>query len=130
MHKQSEAEFFKSLAHHFLSLAGARLVDCGPDVVAPPLCDSVSLEGGVEVFVDLTDLVDIKGAIASKEKELEKLEKLVATKKKKLENNNFIELAPKDIVQKEWAKLIELEKRQLCTLIQLNKLLKIRLESL
>jgi len=130
MNKQSEAEFFRSMADHFLTLAGARLVNCGPDVVAPPLCDSIRLAGGGEVFVDLTDRVDIEGEIASKKKELEKLERLSATKRKKLENKNFIKRAPKAIVQKERVKFIELEKRQLFILTQLNKLLKIKLERL
>jgi valyl-tRNA synthetase len=130
MNKQSEAEFFKSMAHHFLALANARLVNCGPDVVAPPVCDSMRLPGGLEVFVDLTDIVDLDGELTSKRKEYEKLKTLSASKKKKLENKNFIERAPKDIVQKVRAQFRESQERELFTLIQLNKLLKMKLERL
>ena len=129
MNEQSEAEFFKSMAHHFLALAGARLIDAGPHVVAPSLCASVSLPG-IEVYVDLTNLIDIKVEITRKNKELEKLGKLEDAKRKKLENKNFIDRAPKAVVQKEQAGLVELEKRHLFTLAQLNKLLKMKLEQM
>lgn len=125
--EQSEAEFFRSMAHHFLALAGARLIDAGPHVVATPLCASVSLSG-MEVFVDLTNLIDIKAEITRKDKELEKLNRLEATKRKKLENNNFIERAPDAVVQKERDSLKALEKQQLDTLTQLVELQKAWLE--
>ncbi len=127
MSEQTEAEFFKSMAHHFLALAGARLIDAGPHVTAPPLCASVSLPG-VEVFVDLTNLIDIEAEIKRKNKELEKLNKLEATKQKKLENKNFIDRAPEAVVQKERNNLMELKKHRLAALTRVVELQKAQSE--
>ncbi|MEE8450683.1 MAG: class I tRNA ligase family protein, partial [Thermoguttaceae bacterium] len=102
------AELLKPMEPYFDSMAGARSMDWGPDVEAPALSANVTLSG-IEIFVDLADLIDVEAEIARKKQDLEKLEKLIVAKKKKLENKNFIDRAPEAVVQKERDSLVELE---------------------
>jgi len=49
----------------------------GPDVQAPAVSASVALPG-MEVFVDLTGLIDLEAEISKKRQELAKLEGMIA----------------------------------------------------
>jgi len=102
-------------------MAGAKPSGWGPEVEAPALSANVTLPG-IEVFVDLADLIDIEAEIARKTQEREKLEKLIAAKQKKLENKNFTERAPEAVVQKERDSLAELESRHAATISVLEQL--------
>ena len=104
----SYADLVRPLEPYFLSLAAARATGWGPETVAPALSANVTLTG-VEVFVDLADLIDVEAEISRKEDEVAKLEKLVAGKKGKLANANFVERAPEAVVQKERDALADLE---------------------
>jgi valyl-tRNA synthetase len=63
--------------------------------------------GAVEVFVDLSGLVDKDDRLAKTKKELAKVEKEISTFTKKLSNKKFIENAPPEVVEKNRAKLEE-----------------------
>ena len=78
------------------------------------------------MFVDLAELIDIEAEIARKKQELEKLDSLIAAKKKKLDNKNFIDRAPAAIVQKEKDGLKELEEQQVTTVTILERLATVR----
>jgi len=119
------AELLQPMEPYFVSMAGARPTDWGPDVQAPSLSANVTLPG-VEVFVDLAELIDVEAEIARKRQELEKLEKLIVGKKKKLENKNFIERAPEAVVQKERDGLAELERQCATTAAVLQNLANIQ----
>ena len=80
----------------------------GPDVTPPALSANVTL-AGMEVFVDLADLIDVPAEIARKKQEVEKLVGFIAAKEKKLTNASFVERAPADVVQKERDSLKELQ---------------------
>ncbi len=54
-----------------------------------------------ELFVDLTDLIDIKKEVERLEKERGKLLKKLEQVSKKLSNQSFLEKAPKEVVEKE-----------------------------
>lgn len=54
-------------------------------------------------------LTAFKAEIAHKRSQLEKLDKLVEVKRKKLANENFVRRAPEAVVQKERDRLTELE---------------------
>ena len=78
---------------YFLSLAGAgRRAGFGPAVEPPALSANVALSG-VEVFVDLANLIDIAAEIERKQQELAKLDGFIAAKRKKLENQSFLDRA-------------------------------------
>ncbi|MDF2953296.1 MAG: Valyl-tRNA synthetase [Thermodesulfobacterium sp.] len=59
----------------------------------------VSSEG--EIFINLADLIDIEKEVKRLEKEKEKIEKKLVQIEKKLKNKNFLERAPKEVVEKE-----------------------------
>ena len=89
-------------------MANARAVAFGPEVTAPPLSAEVPL-AGMEVYVDLTELIDVPAEIARKTQEVEKLTGFVAAKEKKLTNKNFVDRAPAEVVQKERDSLKDLQ---------------------
>ena len=101
------AELLNPMASYFDSMANATATAIGPDVTAPALSANVTLSG-MEVFVDLADLIDVPAEIARKKQEVEKLVGFIAAKEKKLSNASFVERAPADVVQKERDSLKEL----------------------
>jgi valyl-tRNA synthetase len=92
---------------YFTSMAGARPTGWGPEVEAPALSANVTLPG-VEVFVNLAELIDLEAEIAKKKQEIEKLDRLIAAKQKKLDNQEFLKRAPAAVVQQERDSLTEL----------------------
>ena len=80
----------------------------GPEVVPPKLSANVAL-AGMEVFVDLADLIDVGAEVERKKQEMVRLEGLIAAKRKKLENANFVQRAPAAVVEGERAALKDLE---------------------
>ena len=92
---------------YFASMAGATATDWGPSVNPSALSANVTLPG-MEVFVDLAELIDVDAELARKQQELNKLFALIAAKGMKLENKNFVDRAPAEVVQKERDSLSEL----------------------
>ena len=115
------AELLEPMAPYFASIASARAAGWGPDVEPPSLSANVTLPG-LDVFVDLADLIDVGAEIEKKKNELEKLESLVVAKEKKLTNENFVSRAPEAVVQKERDALAELKDRAAATAEILKKL--------
>jgi valyl-tRNA synthetase len=93
---------------YFESMANAKATAFGPDISAPALSANVSLTG-LEVYVDLADLIDVPAEIARKKQEVEKLVGFVASKEKKLSNASFVDRAPAEVVQKERDSLKDLQ---------------------
>jgi valyl-tRNA synthetase len=115
------ADRLRPMEPYFASLAWARAVDWGPAVESPRLSANVTL-AGIEVFVDLAELIDVEAEMARKQKELEKRASLIAAKQKKLANKRFIERAPEAVVQKERDGLEALEQQQAGTMAVLESL--------
>ena len=89
-------------------MAQARPTGWGPEVAAPKLSANVAL-AGMEVFVDLAGLIDVGAEVERNEQEMVRLERLIAAKRKKLENASFVERAPAAVVEGERAALKDLE---------------------
>jgi valyl-tRNA synthetase len=104
------AALLAPMERYFESMAGARATGWGPEVQAPALSANATLPG-IEVFVDLADLIDLDAEIAKKKDDLAKLEARIAAQKKKLSNENFIQRAPAAVVEKERAQLESLLKQ-------------------
>ncbi|MGA2257904.1 MAG: class I tRNA ligase family protein, partial [Thermoguttaceae bacterium] len=102
------AELLKPMEPYFISMTAARPTGWGPEVAAPRLSANVAL-AGMEVFVDLADLIDVGAEVARNEQEKVRLEGLITAKRKKLENANFVQRAPTAVVQAERAALKDLE---------------------
>ena len=86
----------------------ARPTAWGPEVAAPKLSANVTL-AGMEVFVNLAELIDVGAEVERKTQEMVRLEGLIAAKRKKLENKSFVERAPAAVVEGERAALKDLE---------------------
>jgi valyl-tRNA synthetase len=102
------AELLEPMKPYFESMAGARIQNAGPEVTPPALSANVSA-AGIDVYVDLAGLIDVKAELAKKREELKRLEGMIASKQKKLSNESFVSRAPADVVEKERESLRDLQ---------------------
>jgi len=97
---EETVELLKPMEAFFGSMAGASAVGWGPEVIEPENNATVRVQQ-VEVFVDLKDLIDVDAEIERNQKLRERLENQIAGKEKKLSNEQFVDRAPADVVQRE-----------------------------
>jgi len=100
------AALLKPMEPYFLSMARAKATGWGPATQSPPLCAAVPLTG-MDVFVDMSGLIDIPAEMAKLEKELARLDGFIQSKESKL-NSDFVQKAPHAVVEKERQALEEL----------------------
>jgi valyl-tRNA synthetase len=122
------ADLLRPMEPYFPGMAGAKAMGWGPAVEPPALSANVALPG-MDVYVDLADLIDVDAERERKKQELEKLDGLIAAKEKKLQNANFIDRAPPEVVQKERDSLKELQDQQAATAAVLARLVLARREN-
>ena len=84
------ADLLRPMEPYFAKMADARATGWGPDVLPPELSANVALTG-MEVFVDLAELIDVGAELTRNQQEEVRLEGLKAAKQKKLENENFVQ---------------------------------------
>ena len=100
-HSEEARELIAGQAGAISTLARAEEVEIiAGDAERPEGAAAVILED-MEIFIPLKGLVDIKEELAKLAKEEEKLNKELKKSENKLQNKNFLERAPKEIVQKE-----------------------------
>jgi valyl-tRNA synthetase len=99
---------------YFESMAGAKATAWGPDLAAPQNSASFTA-GGVDVFVDLAEFIDVKAEITKQEKELARLAQGIAGKERQLANDNFVSRAPAEVISKERAALDQLRQQHSAT---------------
>jgi valyl-tRNA synthetase len=102
------AELLLPMEPYFAPMANAQATALGPEVTAPPLSAHIAL-AGMDVYVDLAELIDVPAEIARKKQDVEKLTGFIAAKEKKLTNANFVGRAPAEVVQKERDSLKDLQ---------------------
>lgn len=102
------AEQLRMMQPYFLSMSGAKGTGFGHEIVAPSLAGTVSLPG-IDVFVDLAELIDVQAELAKKEKEMVKLEGFIKSKEAKLSNDSFVSKAPPEVIAKENESLADLK---------------------
>ncbi len=95
---------------YFKSMAASELVDLGTDVEAPAINATIALPE-MEIFVDLDGLIDIAAECQRLEKEKTKVEAAVKSKEAKLNNEKFVNGAPKEIVDRERDGLVQLQEQ-------------------
>lgn len=105
------ASLLEQMNEFFPLMAQARPAGYGPDVQSPPVSAHVTVPG-MEIYVDLADLIDVEAELARKKDEFTKLEGMIVAKQKKLTNESFVQRAPAEVVQKERDGLKELEDRR------------------
>ncbi len=96
---QANRDFISRLAN----LSDIQLLD-GPAPAA-----ATALVGKMEILIPLEGLIDKQAEIARLDKEISKLDKVIQQSAGKLKNENYVAKAPTDVVEKERAKLTELQ---------------------
>ena len=102
------SEALAAMKPYFDSMAAAVVMDLGPQVEAPLFSATANTEG-MQVFVDMEDLIDVAAEITRNENELTRLQKAIAGKEKKLGNQSFVSKAPVEVVAREKESLQKLQ---------------------
>jgi len=92
--------YIKNLAHVNQILLG--------DAIEKPDYSATGVLEDIEIFIPLQNVIDIEAEVKRLEHKLAKVEKELTLINKKLNNIDFIEKAPKEIINKEKEKMEEL----------------------
>ncbi|MDR2756380.1 MAG: valine--tRNA ligase [Planctomycetaceae bacterium] len=114
------ATLLKPMEPYFLSMTKSRATGWGESVTVPVLSSTVPL-AGMDVYVDLSDLIDVAAETAKLEKEITKLDGFIKSKESKL-NSDFVNKAPATVVEKERQSLTELQEQRQSAIEALTKL--------
>ncbi|MDR2438499.1 MAG: valine--tRNA ligase [Planctomycetaceae bacterium] len=114
------ATLLKPMEPYFLSMAKAKATGWGETLKLPVLSSIVPL-AGMDVYVDLSDLIDVTAEIKKLEKEITKLDGFIKSKESKL-NSDFINKAPLTVVEKERQSLAELQEQHRSAIDAVTKL--------
>jgi valyl-tRNA synthetase len=99
-------EFLENMSDYIRDLAHADTIAFSKE---KPKGSASAVVEDFEVFVPLGGLIDVHAEKARLGKERERLSKLAAGTRRKLEDDNFLKRAPADVVEREREKLGELE---------------------
>jgi len=80
--------------------------------LAKPKNSVVAISSKAESYIDISKSIDIEKEIARQEKLLADIEKSLGISEKKLSNKNFVEKAPKEVVNKEKERYEELKQKE------------------
>ena len=97
---ETVAEDFRLLSAFITTLAGVGRLECGP-AVAKPAQSATHVHNDFEVNVSLQGLIDVAEEIKRLEKQLAEKRKFLQSGQAKLENNNFVDRAPAEVVQQQ-----------------------------
>jgi len=103
---RAHTEFLQELSPFIIRLAGLERLDFGTD---KPKGSASAVVRGLEVYVPLEGLLDLKAERARLAKEHERLMKLVEGARGRLANPKFVENAAEEVVAAERQKLFDLE---------------------
>ena len=105
------AQTLKTYEDYFHTLAFADKVTLLGAGDAKPENAVVAVVPGIEVYLQLKDLIDVEKETARVQKEQEKLQKEIARLDKKLSNQGFLSKAPAAVVEKEKGKLADYQEK-------------------
>jgi valyl-tRNA synthetase len=117
---EATAKLLEPMKPYFASMAKAKATAFSPSINGAGLTATVPLTG-MDVFVDISNLIDVPAEIAKLEKEIAKLDGFIQAKEAKL-NGGFIEKAPAAVVEKERQSLAELQTQRQSAAEALTKL--------
>lgn len=103
------AEIFNAHRQEIKNLARSGEVKADIDIAKPSLSASAVISGA-EIYIPLEGLIDIEQEKARLEKQLEEKQLYYEKLTKKLNNKDFTERAPSEVVEAEKAKIIKTEK--------------------
>jgi valyl-tRNA synthetase len=101
---------FRALAPFIAQLAGVGKLETGPDVVKPAQAAGHVMPD-FEVYVSLAGLIDVAAEVKRQEKQLADKRKALAAAQAKLDNPNFRDKAPAEVVQQIREQVAELQKQ-------------------
>jgi valyl-tRNA synthetase len=93
--------------HYIKTLAKADEIAVGPDIRKPDGA-ATAIKGSMEIYVNLKGVLNIASEIDRLKKEKAKVDTALVALNRKLFNEDFLQKAPKDIIEKEKAKHEEL----------------------
>jgi valyl-tRNA synthetase len=99
---------FRQLAPFITSLAGVGKLECGPQLQKPRQ-SAAHVVAEFEAYVSLQGLIDIAAEIKRLEKQLAEKQKQLQNIRAKLDNANFVNNAPQEIVQQQREQLADVE---------------------
>jgi valyl-tRNA synthetase len=103
------------------SMAGADATAWGPDVPVPSVHAHIAIDQ-MDVYVDLSQFIDVAAEISRNEKLLSNLIKQIQGKEGRLSNEAFVSKAPPEIIEKERQALNELTAQRTATEQALERL--------
>jgi valyl-tRNA synthetase len=89
--------------HYIKTLAKADEIAVGPDIRKPDGA-ATAIKGSMEIYVNLKGVLNIASEIDRLKKEKAKVDTALVALNRKLFNEDFLQKAPKDIIEKEKAK--------------------------
>jgi valyl-tRNA synthetase len=104
------AALLEPMTAYFQSMANAAATGFGPDVPVPPTHAKSAL-AGMEIFVDLKDLIDVGAERVKNEQQEQKLLSMIKAKEGKLANESFVARAPANVVRAERDSLAQLQEQ-------------------
>ncbi len=107
---EATANDLRALQPFITMLAGVGALQCGPDTTKPRQSATI-IHPDFEAYVSLEGLIDVFAEIKRSEKQLAEKTKLLQSLRAKLENPNFVDKAPKEVVQQVRDQIAELQKQ-------------------
>ena len=104
------AALLATMTSYFQSMANATATGYGADITIPATHAKSSL-GGMEIFVDLKDFIDVEAELIKNQQLEQKLLGLIKAKQTKLENESFVSRAPANVVQAERDSLAQMQEQ-------------------
>jgi len=105
---EATARLLGPMEPYFTSMAGARPLAMGAEVQAPETSADRSL-AGMDIYVDTREFIDVAAEIERSEKERGKVLGWISGSEKKLANENFVNRAKPEVVQRERDRLAQLQ---------------------
>ncbi|MDR2168727.1 MAG: class I tRNA ligase family protein [Planctomycetaceae bacterium] len=121
---KTTATLLKPMEKYFLTMAKAKATEWGESVEIPEFAATTPLTG-MDLYVDLSGVINLNEEIKKLEKEIEKIKNFITAKEKKLDGD-FIKKAPKQIVEKEQQSLTDLKEQLNSATNAIKKLIKIK----
>jgi len=98
--KRSKSNILIDNNHHLSQLVNIENIYTGKDIDKPNQSATI-VAGGAEIFIPLGGLIDISKEIDRLQQKMEDLKFRIDNVKKKLDNKNFVDRAPKNIIEHE-----------------------------
>ncbi len=102
---------FMDNSEMFRKMARCKEVNIGPGIKRLK-GSAVSIKNGMEIYIPMEGLLDVASEMARLGKEIAKVESSLAFINKKLQNDDFMSNAPKEVVEKERVKFDDLVRKE------------------